>query len=979
MASSVSMPAVFGDGDPPRHRPSPFDGGVLRPMLVHRESRLQTIDGLLEAAHGGLGGTPAGYREAVADKALRGRRGECQTLDELLEAVRAGESGSLVLRGDAGVGKSALLDYMLERASGCRVMRAAGVQSEMELPFAGLHQLCGPMLDRLDRLPDPQRDALGTAFGLRPGDAPDRFLVGLAVLSLLCEAAEERPLVCVVDDAQWLDRASAQVLAFVGRRLLAESVVVVFAVREPSEAQEFAGLPELAIEGLGDADARALLSSVMTGPMDVRVRDRIVAETRGNPLALLELPRGLTPAELAGGFGLPDAPALSGRIEESFRRRLAPLPAQTQRLLLVAAAEPMGESVLVWRAAEQLGIAAEAAAPAATAGLCEFGARVRFRHPLVRSAVYRAASLHDRQSVHAALADATDPEADPDRRAWHRAHAATGPDEVVAQELERSAGRAQARGGLAAAAAFLERAAGLTLEPARRADRALAAAQAKYGAGAPDAALELLATAQTGPLDELQRARVDLLHAHVAFAANRSSDAPLLLLKAARQLEPLDARLARETYLDAFSAAMFVGRLGGGGGVLEEMAQAARQAPPSTEPERAPDLLLDGLALLITEGYPAGTPMLRRALSAFRSHRLSKEEEIRWLWLACNTAALLWDDETWDVLSARHVQLAREAGALSVLPMALGSRITVHLAAGEVAAATSLIEQLKAVATATGSHFAPCSAMTLAACQGREAEASELIEICRKEATARGEGIGLTRIDWSSALLYNGLGRYEDALAAAEQAAEYTQDSTLGLLELIEAASRSGKPERAAGALERLSEATGPSGTDWARGIEARSRALLSDGAAAEALYREAIDRLARTRVRTGLARTHLLYGEWLRRERRRLDAREQLRAAHEMFTAMGFEAFARRAARELLATGETARKRTVEAAGQLTAQEAQIAALARDGLSNPEIGSQLFISPRTVEYHLHKVFGKLDISSRNQLDRVPLGDGKAA
>jgi DNA-binding CsgD family transcriptional regulator len=909
---------------------------------------------------------------------LRGRRSECEALDRLLDAVRAGESRALVVRGEPGVGKTALLEYAVERASESRVVRAAGVQSEMELAFAGLHQLCAPMLDRLGRLPGPQRDALGTAFGLSAGDAPDRFLVGVAALGLLGEAAEERPLVCVVDDAQWLDRASAQALAFAARRLSAEAVAIVFAVREDGDGHEFSGLPDLLVEGLSDADARALLGSVIRGPLDERVRDRIVAETRGNPLALLELPRGLSAAQLAGGFGgCTDTAALSGQIEESFLRRLDQLPAQTRRLLLVASAEPMGEPVLLWRAAQRLGIGVEAAAPAAASGLCEFGPRVRFRHPLVRSAVYRSASSEDRKGAHRALAEVTDPDVDPDRRAWHRAQAAAGPDEDVAQELERSAGRAQARGGLAAAAGFLEHAAELTIDPARRAQRALAAAQAKFQAGAPDAALDLLASVEAGPLDELQRARVDLLRAQIAFAVDRGHDAPPLLLKAAKELEPLDAGLARETYLDAVSAAMFVGRLAGSGGVLE-VAQAVRAASPPSQPVRAPDLLLDGLALLITDGYAAGMPMLRQALSAFRSEDISREEGIRWLWLACHTAALLWDDETWDVLSARHVELAREAGALTVLPIALCSRIGLHLHAGELAAAAALIEEVDEVTEATGTRFAPYGALALAACQGREEDARELIDASMHEVVGHGEGIGMAAIEWATAVLYNGIGRYEDALAAA-QASEYPQDANPSLSELIEAAARSGKPGRAAHALERLAGTTRPTGSDWALGIEARCRALLSQGQVAEDLHREAIDRLGRTRVRVELARAHLLYGEWLRRERRRIDAREQLRTAHEMLRDMGIDGFAQRAARELRATGETARKRTLETSDQLTAQEAQIAHLARGGLTNPEIGSQLFISPRTVEYHLHKVFAKLDINSRKQLDRVLAGDPDAA
>jgi DNA-binding CsgD family transcriptional regulator len=608
---------------------------------------------------------------------------------------------------------------------------------------------------------------------------------------------------------------------------------------------------------------------------------------------------------------------------------------------------------------------------------------VRFRHPLVRSAVYRAAPISDRQRVHGALAEATDPEFDPDRCAWHRAHAAPGPDEDVAAQLEGSAGRAQARGGLAAAAAFLERAAELTPEPARRAQRALAAAQAKQQAGANDAALALLASAEVGPLDELQRARADLLRAQIAFASRRGSDAPPLMLKAAQQFEPLDVALARETYLDALSAAMFAGRLSRGVGVLE-VAQAARagRAGLSPEPPRAADLLLDGLALLITEGHAAGAPTLKRALRAFRGQHISREEELRWLWLAGRTAALLWDYETWDVLSARHVQLARETGALTVLPIALNSRIGLHAVAGELAAAASLVEEVEAVLQATGTEGLPYGALTLAAWQGREAQASELIEASMTGVLRRGEGMGLAVIQWASAVLYTGLGRYEDALAAAEQASEHPQVlwfSTWGSVELIEAAARSGQPERAADALRRLSETTRASGTDWALGIEAGSRALLSDGEDAERLYREAIDRLERTRLAAYLARAHLLYGEWLRRERRRLDARGHLRTAHEMLVAMGVQAFAERAERELLATGETARKRTVETRDELTAQEAQIARLARDGLSNPEIGARLFISSRTVEYHLHKVFAKLDIGSRALLDRVLPGEPDAA
>jgi DNA-binding CsgD family transcriptional regulator len=900
---------------------------------------------------------------------LLGRLPERAALSQLLDGARAGRSGVLVVRGEPGVGKTALLEYAVESAAGLRVVRVAGVESEMELAFAALQQLCAPMLGQLEGLPDPQRAALGVAFGLTAGAVPDRFLVGLAVLSMLSEAAERQPLLCVVDDAQWLDRASAQALAFVARRLLAEPVALVVAMREPGE--EFRGLPELAVGGLREGDARELLGSVVRGPLDERVRDRIVAETRGNPLALLELPRGVTPAELAGGFGLPGVaglpgangangangvPGSSGGIEDSFRRRVEVLPAATQRLMLVAAA--------------RLGIGAEAAWPAADAGLLTIGERVVFRHPLVRSAVYRAAPPADRRAVHQALAGATDPQADPDRRAWHRAQAAPGPDEDVACELERSAGRAQARGGLAAAAAFLERSAALTLDPLRRAKRALAAAEATYQAGAFDATLALLGTAEAGPLDELQQARADLLRGQIAFSSSRGSDAPPLLLKAARQFESLDPRLARETYLDALAAAQFAGRLALGGG-MREVAEAARTAPPPPGPPRGPDLLLDGLALLVTEGYSAGAPVLRQAVSAFRGADISREEELRWLWLASRAAWMVWDYDSWDVLSDRQVALARDAGALIALPIALSTRAGVHLFAGEFTLAASMVAQAESAIGATGSSIAPYGALALAAFRGQEARAAGLIQTATDDVRRRGEGGGLGFVDWADALLCNSLGRHEEALAAAQRASEDSPAmhfTSWALVELVEAAVRSAVPGRAAGALQRLSGIARACGTDWALGTEARSRALVSDGAAAEHLYREAIDRLGRTRLCVELGRAHLVYGEWLRRQRRKRDARDQLGSAYELFDSIGAAAFADRARIELRAIGGYARQRAVEARDPLTAQEALIARLAGDGASNPQIAAQLFISPATVAYHLRKVFTKLGVSSRSQL-----------
>jgi DNA-binding CsgD family transcriptional regulator len=905
---------------------------------------------------------------------LLDRLTERAALSRLLEAARGGRSAVLVVHGEAGVGKTALLEDTVAAAAGMRIARVAGIESEMELAYAALQQLCAPMSGGLDRLPEPQCQALGAVFGLRAGEPPDRFLVGLAVLSLLADAAQKQPLLCVIDDGQWLDRASAQALGVVARRLLGEPVALVVAAREPGG--EFRGLPELLVGGLGEADARDLLGTVISRPLDEQVRERFIAETGGNPLALLELPRGLTQADLDGGFDVMAAPGLLGRLEESFRRRLEALPQAARRLLLVAAAEPTGDPVLVWRAAGLLGIGMEAAVPAEAEGLLTIGQRVIFRHPLVRSAAYRAASPEERRAAHQALAGATDPQADPDRRAWHSAQAAAGPDAEIAVELERSAGRAQARGGFAAAAAFLERSAALTPSPGRRAERALAAAHAKYQAGAFDAALGLLAAAEAGPLDELQRARSDLLRGQIAFASSRGSDAPPLLLKAARRFEPLDLRLARETYLQALSAALFASSLASAAD-LQEVAEAARAAPPPPGSPRPADLLLDGTAVLITEGYPAGAAILKRAVSAFRAGDISSEEGLRWLWQACLSAGLIWDFDSWQVLADRQIKVARDAGAVTALPLAFNMRAIQHLFAGEFTAATSLVAQLESVSQAIGISVARHAALGLAVFRGREAEAAELIATVTKDAERRGEGAWLNFIRWATAVLCNSLGQYEKALAAAQQGSHV--DSVAGphmaarwaAVELIEAAVRSGMPERAAGALHRLSQTTRASGTDWARGIEARSRALVSEGEAAEACYREAIDYLGRTPLRVELGRAHLLYGEWLRRQRRIRDARDQLRRAHKLFTGFGMEAFAERARIELRATGAQALKRTAGTPDVLTAQEALIARLASAGASNPQIAAQLFISPATVAYHLSKVFAKLGISSRSQLART--------
>ncbi|MGA8722471.1 MAG: AAA family ATPase [Solirubrobacteraceae bacterium] len=902
-------------------------------------------------------------------RGLRGRSSERERLGRLLSRVRSGRSGVLVLRGEAGIGKTALLEHLVERASGCTVTRAAGVQADMELPFAGMQQLFGSMLGSLERLPDPQRDAVEVAFGLRSGPAPDRFEVGLAMLGLLAEVAEHEPLVCVVDDAQWLDQASAWTLAFVARRLMAESVALVFAVREPSDEDTFAGLPELILGGLNDEDARAVLGVAIAGRVDERVAERILAETRGNPLALLELPRGLSAAELAGGFGVSSTQPLSARLEQSFLGRVRSMPENTQRFLLLAAAEPAGDPMLLMRAAELVGLTVEAAVPAEAVGFIELATQVRFHHPLVRSAIYRAAPLADRQAAHRALAEATDAQADPDRRAWHRAQAALVPDENLAVELERSAERAQARGGLAAAA-FLDRAAELTPDCSRRARRALAAAQSKHLAGSPESALKLLESAVSAPMDEPEVAMVGRLRGRIALHLSRSGEAARLLLDAAQRLESFDARLARDTHLEALYAASVAGRLGSG---MLDAATAARLAPAGPAPPRAVDLLLDGLGVRYTNGGGAAAPILKHALTALLGEGGHYEEDMRWPWLAARVAADLFDDETWHVLATRHLQIARDAGALGALQIALIHLSQLLVFEGKLDAAAALAEETDSIIDATGSRRINVPKLMLAACRGDEARASELIDEAERDAIARGQGLVLTFGEHARAVLYNGLGLYRSALGHAQRAS--AQDelhvSVWSLPEMIEAAARSGQPELAAGALKRLRERTQVAETEWALGIEARSRALLSDGALAEGLYREAIEHLGHCRVALDLARAHVLYGEWLRRRGRRVDAREQLRTAHSRFVEMGAEAFARRACRELLATGETARKRTIETRDELTPHEARIARMARDGASNQDIATELFVSRKTIEYHLHKVFAKLGISAREQLDYV--------
>jgi DNA-binding CsgD family transcriptional regulator len=913
--------------------------------------------------------------EGAALTEFLGRHAEREAVDSILSRARTGRSGALVVRGQAGIGKTALLDHLrdLAVAGGFRVESSTGIEAEAQFAFAGLHQLCAPLLDSADALPEPQQTALGVAFGSRSGAVPGKFLVGLATLNLLAETAEQSPLLCVVDDAQWLDQASAEVLAFVARRIEAERLAMVFAVRDSSDGTlSFAGLPELRLGGLDDAEARELLDAAVQAPIDVRVRERIIAEARGNPLALLELTA--QPAQFAGGFQLPGLADVPGRVEEGFQRRFRSLPETAQLLSLVAAAEPTGDVTLLWSAAEQLEIAPESAAPAESAGLLEIDTRVRFRHPLARSAAYRAATPPDRRRAHAALAAATDPMRDPDRRAWHGAQAILGRDEQAAAELERSADRARARGGLAAAAAFLQRSTELTPEPTDRTRRALEAAHAKHEAGAYAAARDLLVVAESGPTDDLQRARLALLRGQIAFHLTRGADVPEMLMDAAETLAPLDAALSRETYLHALDAAII-----NGGSAGTRIAEAVLDAPATTLEARPVDLLLDRLAVTMVQGYAAGVPALRVALEALRdaTHPAAMRDDLSqaWLWLASRAAVGILDDDLAHVLAASNVDLARADGALSRLPAALNFRANVLTVSGQLARAAELVAEAEAITDSIGGVPLRHAHTILAAWRGDRAETIALSRLTFEDASHPADGVEVALAQYARAVLHNGLGDYAVAQNAAARACE-TEElsiSTIALPELIEASIRAGDADAARRALDLLSTRAGACATSWALGLEARSRALTIPGPAAEDHYRAAVARLDESRIAGEAARAHLVYGEWLRRQGRRQEARGQLRLAHDLLSDMGAEAFASRSARELRATGEHPRKRTARPTDQLTAQELTIARAVATGATSPEVGAQLFLSPRTIEAHLRSIFRKLDISSRRQLREMSL------
>ncbi len=903
---------------------------------------------------------------------LLGRREEQRRLAALLHGAREGRAGVLVLRGEAGIGKSALLGDLAKNADDFCICRAGGVESEMELAYAGLQQLCGPITGHNAELATLHQNVLDQVFGLAEGAPPERFLVGIAALDLVAAAAKKQPVVWLIDDAQWIDQASMQAVGFVARRLLAERVLILVATRDVGDENELAGLPELRISGVNTQDARRLFDSVVSGPTDPLVRDRIIAETRGNPLALLELPRAWTTAELVEGLSGAAGIPLTGRLESAFAKRLRELPPDTQALLALAAAEPKGDPALLWSAAQRLGLDWSAAAPAERAGLLEVGQGVYFRHPLVRAAAYRGAPLEKRLEVHRTLAELSDPVRDADRRAWHWACSTVGHDEMIAAELERTAGRARSRGGLLAAAALLERAALLTPHGELRADRTLAAARAKRDAGAFESALRLLSVADTEPRSELRTALAEHLRGKIAFDQRRSSEAAELLLSAAQRIEPFAPRAARDMHLEALAAAVWAGGPGDRE-LVAKAAQAARASVSHEEPPRTADLVLDAIATRMTEGYAAATPALTAALDAIRNHGLGSDDADDLLWLTGNRLAGLIATEAWDheaalALARRQVTVARESGALVQLQFALNFLANNVIVTGDLRSASALLEEERLLSAVT--LVSPNRTMLIDALRGDTKRTVPLIQAMIDTAAETGQGRVIFFARYTAAVLYNGLGRHADALAHARQVIESDAlgFQTLAAGELAEAASREGDTELLSYMSAWMQVRAAATPTEWALGMSARMRALGADNADAEALYRESIVHFGKTQLRIELARSQLLYGEWLRRERRNLDARVELRAALRLFREFGAEAFACRAQIELEATGERIRPRAADTGSQLTPQESQVARLAAQGLTNREIAVRLFIGESTVEYHLVKVFRKLDVRSRTQL-----------
>jgi DNA-binding CsgD family transcriptional regulator len=905
------------------------------------------------------------------------RSAEKQALSGLLDSVRQGMSGALVLRGEPGVGKSALLAYAGQHAEDTQVVRMVAVESEKNLGFAAVHQLLMPFLPFGDRLPEPQCRALGVAFGLVSGPPADRFLVGLAVLTLLSDVAETRPVLCVVDDAQWLDAESADLLSFVARRLLADRVGLLFGIRETADAEEprLLDLPSLRISGLPEQAAHELLATSISQPIDPSVAARIVAETEGNPLALVEAARELDWDQLGGRAPLPDPLPVGHRLELTFRRRVRELPPDTQALLLLAAACAPGQGHLLWQAAAELGIPESASLPAEAAGLVDFSPQARFSHPLIRSAVYHGATATERRLAHRALASASDPELDVVSRAWHLAAAATRRDEGVAAELDAAARRTRSRGGYAATAVLLERAAQLTPAAESRAERQLAAAETHVLAGTMDRADVLAVEATRGLRNPLSAAQATHLRGRIQAACGRVAEAVVALVNAAERLRLLDPHAAREALLSALESAAFAG-WASSALLLEEIARTAGRLPPTGDPpDSVPNLLLRAHTARLTRGYAAGVPAMRAAVLAVLGEDLDADLVLRHFELTTIGAVDLLDDAAVEALTTRWIEQARESGALAKLASGLAFRSTfVDGQSGRLAAAWTVDAEARelgevthnpAVVPPTGAHR-----VILLALSGREAEARETAAAVAREAPTRGAAGEAALAAYGLGVLEIGLGNYAAAVGCLEPA--YKDDTpligTYALPDLVEAAARGGRRGLAQSALQRLADRAGSTATPLALGLLARSEALLANPDEAEPKYEAALPLLGRTLAAPQLARAHLLYGEWLRRQRRRRESRDQLRQALDMFEGMGLDAFAERTRVELRATGERVLRRRVGTPPELTPQEAQIAALVSRGQANREIATQLFVSPSTVEYHLRKVFRKLGLTSRTQL-----------
>ena len=911
-----------------------------------------------------------------------GRRAEQESLHALLDSVRAGISCAVVIRGDPGAGKSALLQAAVDAVTDMQVLRMAAVESERSLAFAGVHQLLLPLLPSAERLPDPQKRALQVAFGELSGPPADRFLVGLGALTLLSQSAESRPLLCVVDDGQWLDDESANVLGFVARRLLADPVAIIVAAEETTGRVRLPELPEIRLCGLTAPDAGELLATRTGQPVDGGVLDRLVTETGGNPLALLDAARELSPDQLAGRAPLPEPLPIGHRLEESFARRIRELPPATRTLLRLAAADHPGRSARLWRAAAALGIPESAAVAAEETGVAAFWPEVRFTHPLVRSAVYATSTTLQRRQAHQTLAAASDDDGDVDIKAWHLAAAAAGPDEEAATQQEAAAERARNRGGYAAAAALLERAALLTAEPERQAERRLSAAEAQFLAGVVGRADELLSQAIPALGDPLPLAHATCLRGRIQYASGEVARATATLFTAAQRLQTPAPRAARDALLAALEAA--VAGWAATAPVLQGIAGVARELSPTGEPPDSPaNLLLEGYTTRVADGYAAAVPTLRRAVQAFRSDRMDPDQALQRVELAAVAAADLLDDAALDELTACWIQRARQTGALARLAAGLAFRsIFVDGPHGRLAAARAAESEAHELGEMTGNPAVvpPTGAHTLLtlALAGQEVQARETAAAVAREAPQRGAVGEMAFATSSLAILELGLGNYEAAVAALLPA--WTDDTPLvgtrSLPDLIEAAVRAGRQPLAAQALARFAERARATGTPPALGLLARSAALLAAPDEARDHYEEALRLLHPTGAGLHIARAHLLYGEWLRRQRRRREARDQLRTAHDMFEALHLDAFAGRARVELRATGEHARRRQPGHPETLTPQEARIATLVSRGQANRDIATQLFISPSTVEYHLHKVFRKLGVSSRTQLARRVIDPG---